>query len=120
MHTSCISKFKSIRHVHHTHKQLNLITHNVYVTITYTLQQIVVRTLLDIMPDAGQYLLLLVTVMYTVCAAGVELFGGKICTEPGNRYYELLKDTEYAQNDYWPMNFNGKYLQFTHIYVVQA
>jgi hypothetical protein len=60
------------------------------------------------MPDAGQYLLLLVTVMYTVCAAGVELFGGKICTEPGNRYYELLKDTEYAQNDYWPMNFNGK------------
>lgn len=48
----------------------------------------------------------------TLCAfllfdvLGCDVFGGLICSAPGTRHYERLKDTDYGRGGYWPLNFN--------------
>ena len=39
--------------------------------------------------------------MFAFAAVGVEVFGGKISTDPDSIYFQRLEGSDYAENDYY-------------------
>jgi len=68
--------------------------------------QVIGNTMLGILPSVKRIFLLLFSVMYTFAIIGVHLFGGLITRDPSNPISERLKNTDFADNDYWANNFN--------------
>lgn len=62
----------------------------------------------EILPVVGKVGRVLFCTFYFFSCIGVELFGGKITTDPNSPNYEALKGTDYFLNDYFPNNFNGE------------
>lgn len=68
--------------------------------------QIIGKTFVDILPAATRVIILLFCIMYAFSALGVHLFGGMITRDPQNPLSFRLKDTDFADDEYWANNFN--------------
>ena len=63
-------------------------------------------TFVATLPEARKLGRMMFVVVYFFSALGLELFGGKINTDPGQPEPALLANTSFASSDYYPMNYN--------------
>jgi len=67
---------------------------------------IMANTLFVIVPEATSILKVLMIAMFTFSFMGVQLFGGKINTDPASPYSEPVSQTDYGSSNYYANNFN--------------
>ncbi|KAK3237028.1 hypothetical protein CYMTET_52866, partial [Cymbomonas tetramitiformis] len=67
---------------------------------------ILFETFIRILPAVKTYVELLLCTMFFYSCLGLEIFGGKISTNPDSPYFQKLVGTDYAEQNYWPFNFN--------------
>jgi hypothetical protein len=63
-------------------------------------------TMSAVTPKVLRVLPSLACVVLFAVVLGVDLFGGLVTSDPRSAHYAGLSDTAYAQNAYWPLNFN--------------
>ena len=68
--------------------------------------QVIGSTFIDILPAARRIILFLFSIMYIFSSLGMMCFGGLITRDPNNPISERLRDTEFAEHNYWENNFN--------------
>jgi len=68
--------------------------------------QVTGRIFTDLSPVASRVFLLLMVIMYVFSAIGMQCFGGLVTRDPNNQISYRLKDTDFADNEYWGNSFN--------------
>eukprot|EP00520_Triparma_pacifica_P009061 CAMPEP_0118635620 /NCGR_PEP_ID=MMETSP0785-20121206/2171_1 /TAXON_ID=91992 /ORGANISM="Bolidomonas pacifica, Strain CCMP 1866" /LENGTH=757 /DNA_ID=CAMNT_0006526661 /DNA_START=87 /DNA_END=2357 /DNA_ORIENTATION=+ len=68
--------------------------------------QVIGATLTEVLPNAARMLLVLFCTFYLFSVIGVLLFGGIINSDPESVYSGRLKNTEFADSNFWANNFN--------------
>jgi len=72
----------------------------------FSIVRFVSSTFLATLPEARKLGHMMFIVLYFFSVLGLELFGGKINTDPAQPELALLANTTFAASDYYPMNFN--------------
>ena len=68
--------------------------------------RVIGSTLNEISPVVARVASVLGCTLFVFAAVGVEVFGGKISTDPGSAYFQRLEGSDYAKNGYYANNFN--------------
>ncbi|CAM9345333.1 unnamed protein product [Chrysoparadoxa australica] len=68
--------------------------------------RVILGTVIEVGPDAAQYLMLLLLSMHIFCALGVQVFGGLITLDKHEASHKALAEMDFGKNDYWANNFN--------------
>jgi hypothetical protein len=63
-------------------------------------------------------IVMLVIVMYIFASLGNNIFGGLLSKNPDLPNYDALMASEYAENGYWPLNFNDMFSSFVTIFTL--
>jgi two pore calcium channel protein len=73
---------------------------------------VLIRTLLLLLPSAGRLLRLLFCIFFLYSVLGMQIFGGLITTNPTDPNFAKLNSTAYGSSNYYANNFNDMYSGF--------
>ena len=68
--------------------------------------RVIGATLNEIAPVVARVASVLFCTLFVFAALGVDVFGGKISTDPASEYFQRLEGSDYADNKYYANNFN--------------